>query len=145
MSITRKLGRSQLRPWVIRTLREQGGVCLLCKKPIDLAVKGEAVADHNHISGHLRGVLHRSCNAALGKMEHAVGRWGCKSMQYEDMIPWIAAALEYYGQPEHPFLYPTHKTADELRIQRNAKERVRRAERKARATVRSRRVTTKQD
>lgn len=144
MSTIRKLTRSQLRPWVIKTLREQGGMCPLCKKPIDLTVKGEAVADHSHQTGALRGVLHRSCNSGLGKMEHAVGRWGSKDGSYAAMIPWIKAAVEYYAQPEHPFLYPTHKTADELRLARNVKERTRRAERKAREAVRRSRVN-KQD
>lgn len=143
MSITRKLTRSQLRPWVVRTLREQGGICPLCKKPIDLTVKGEAVADHSHQTGGLRGVLHRSCNSGLGKMEHAVGRWGSKDGSYAAMIPWIAAALEYYAQPEHPFLYPTFQTEDEKRMARNAKERTRRATTKARAAVRKSRVSIK--
>lgn len=132
----RKLTRSQLRPLVMRILKEQGGKCPVCELPIDMTIKGEAVCDHNHISGRVRGVLHRSCNAALGKMEHAVGRWGCKSMTYEAMVPWIERAVLYYKQPEHPFIYPTHKTADEQRIERNAKERRARATRKARQVVR---------
>lgn len=136
MSTIRKLTRSQLRPLVMRLLQQQGGVCPLCQLPIDMSIKGEAVCDHNHITGRVRGVLHRSCNAALGKMEHAVGRWGCKSMAYESMVPWIAAALVYYAQPEHPYTYPTHKTPEELRLERNAKERKARATRKARQVVR---------
>lgn len=132
----RKLTRSQLRPLVMKQLREQGGKCPVCDKPIDMTIKGEAVCDHNHVTGRVRGILHRSCNAALGKMEHAVGRWGAKSMAYEDMVPWIERAVLYYKQPELPYIYPTHMTPDELRLKRNVAARKQRAQRKARQVVR---------
>lgn len=136
MSTIRKLSRAQLRPLAMRLLKEQGGLCPCCSKPIDMTIKGEAVVDHSHVTGQVRGILHRSCNAALGKMEHAVGRWGSKSMDYAAIINWINNALVYYAQPEHPFIYPTHVTPEEARVLRNAKERKARATRKARQVVR---------
>lgn len=142
----RKLTRSQVRPFAMRLLQQQGGVCALCGLPIDLKEKGALVLDHDHGTGQIRGALHRSCNAAEGKVANAAGRWGAKSMDYGNILPWLENLVAYLKQPAQEMLYPTHKTADELRIQRNAKERVRRAERKARATVRNRRVTVnKQD
>lgn len=129
----------------MRLLQQQGGICPLCNKPIDLAVKGELVLDHCHDTGRVRGALHRSCNSGEGRTANAAGRWGAKSMAYAEIVPWLERLVAYLKQPQQEVIYPTHKTADELRIQRNAKERVRRAERKARATVRNRRVTTKQD
>lgn len=140
----RKLTRSQLRPFALRMLQAQGGVCALCRKPIDLTIKGELVVDHDHVTGQIRGALHRSCNAAEGKVANAAGRWGAKSMAYDAIVPWLENLLGYLKQPAQEALYPTHKTPEELRLQRNATERKRRAERKARTLVRASRVN-KQD
>ena len=42
----------------------QENKCLICKKEFT-AKKGPAV-DHDHVSGKVRGLLHRTCNLALG-------------------------------------------------------------------------------
>lgn len=77
-------------------------------------------------------------------MANAAGRWGAKSMAYDAIVPWLENLLGYLKQPAQEALYPTHKTPEELRLQRNATERKRRAERKARTLVRASRVN-KQD
>ena len=120
----------------MRLHQEQGGVCPLCNRPIDFTIKGEAVCDHDHVTGRIRGALHRSCNAAEGKVANAAGRWGAKSMDYAAIVPWLENLLAYLRQPATDYIYPTHKTADEQRIARNATERRRRVERKARQVVR---------
>ncbi|ANT45328.1 putative DNA endonuclease VII [Pectobacterium phage PP16] len=140
----RKLTRSQVRPTAMRLLQQQGGVCPLCNKPVDLTEKGALVLDHDHGTGQVRGALHRSCNSAEGKVANAAGRWGAKSMRYEDIVPFLERLVAYLKQPPQDMIYPTFKTADELRMARNVKERTRRAERKARETVRRSRVN-KQD
>lgn len=132
----RKLARSQLRPVGLRLLQQQGGVCPLCMKPVDLTEKGALVVDHDHTTGQIRGALHRSCNSALGRMDNAIGRWGCKSMAYPDILAWAKRAIAYYEQPATDMIYPSHKTEEELRLERNAKERKARATRKARQVVR---------
>lgn len=132
----RKLTRSQLRPLTLKLYKDAGCVCALCGLPIDLTKKGEIVADHDHVTGQIRGALHRSCNAAEGKVANAAGRWGAKSMDYAAIIPWLENLLTYLKKPATDFIYPTHKTADEQRIERNAKERRARATRKARQVVR---------
>lgn len=132
----RKLTRSQLRPVTMRLLAAQGGVCPLCDKPVDLTVKGEAVCDHDHATGFIRGALHRSCNAALGKMDNAIGRWGAKSMDYAAIIAWAKRAIAYYEQEPTDLIYPSHQTEEEKRIAKNAKERRSRATRQARTVVR---------
>lgn len=56
-----------------RMLHEQGGVCKICQKPETWAVKGRVVnlcVDHCHDTGKVRGLLCRSCNVCLGKMDH---------------------------------------------------------------------------
>ena len=76
-----KLSRSSMRAWTIGHLKtKQDGLCAICQKPIDLQVMGnksDYVVDHCHETGEIRGVLHRSCNAAEGKVVNAAGRWGC--------------------------------------------------------------------
>lgn len=132
----RKLTRSQLRPMAQRMLAEQGGVCPLCGKPVDMSIKGEAVVDHDHTSGLIRGTLHRSCNAAEGKVANAAGRWGAKSMEYTAILPWLRNLLDYLDRPTTNFIYPSHQTEEEKRVAKNAKERRARATRQARQVVR---------
>ena len=134
-----QLTRGQLRAVTMKLLKEQGGVCPLCTEPIDSSarqgVRTDYVADHDHETGLIRGILHRSCNGALGKMENAVGRWGAKSMSYKDIIPFIERALAYYRQEPHNLIYPGHKSEDErkeaARIKRNKAAALRRAMQKA--------------
>lgn len=136
-----KISRSSLRSWAIGQLKTtQGGLCLVCKKPISLQVMGnksDYVVDHCHETGIIRGVLHRSCNASLGKIDNAVGRWGAKSMKYEDIIPYLRNVLEYYDNCQaNPMkvIYPDHKTpeqkADRARVKRNTAAAMRRAKMK---------------
>lgn len=132
----RKLTRSQLRPLGMRMLQEQGGVCSLCGKPVDLSIKGEMVIDHDHETGQVRGALHRSCNAAEGKVANAAGRWGAKSMSYGAILPWLRNLIAYLESPPQPYIYPTHQTEEEKRVAANAKARRTRATRKAREVVR---------
>ena len=138
---TVKLSRGVLRSWAIGQLKTtQGGLCLVCKKPISLQVMGnksDYATDHNHETGIVRGVLHRSCNAALGKLDNAIGRWGAKSMKYEDIIPYLRNVLEYYENCQaNPMnvIYPDHKTPEEkaqrARTKRNKAAAIRRAKQK---------------
>lgn len=47
-----------------RLLDKQGGVCAMCRKP---PLEAEFLAvDHDHESHVVRGLLHRTCNTALG-------------------------------------------------------------------------------
>ena len=73
----RKITRAQIRSVAIKLAKDQGGVCLLCGKPLDFTIKGvtgdSVVVDHCHITGRIRGALHRSCNGGEGKVV------GCKA------------------------------------------------------------------
>lgn len=46
-------------------LVQQNGICAICKKPPSGRFKRLAV-DHCHKTGIIRGLLHRSCNRAIG-------------------------------------------------------------------------------
>lgn len=136
----RKLARSAMNTWKVRQLREQGGVCLLCRDPIDLSIKGEGAIDHDHDSGEIRGVLHRSCNAAEGKVANAAGRWGAKSMDYRAIKAFLRNLLEYLDRPGTGLIYHDHKTPEEKRLATNAKARKARATRSAASIVRARKA-----
>lgn len=139
MSEMRKIARTQLRPYTAEALAKQGGRCPLCGKRIIAA--SDAVLDHDHATGEVRGVLHRSCNAAEGKVAHAAGRWGAKSAAYSDILPWLRRLVAYLEQPGHGVLYPSYRTEEEKRMARNLKARKRRAEQKAKAALRPPRNT----
>lgn len=123
-----KLARSGMRAYVARLLKEQGGLCPLCRKPIDLHEKGEGVLDHDHDTGRIRGVLHRSCNAAEGKISNAAARWGAKSAKYADIVPYLENLVAYLKATPKPVIYPMHKTVDERKEAQLKRSRERRAE-----------------
>jgi hypothetical protein len=45
-------------------LEKQGGVCAVCGGPP--LGKGRYHVDHDHVTGHVRGLLCHKCNVALG-------------------------------------------------------------------------------
>lgn len=133
-----KIPRTSMRSWVARHLKEkQGNLCPLCNKFIDLKVKGEGVIDHDHDTGEVRGVLHRSCNAAEGKISNAAARWGAKSSSRAAIVSYLSAMVLYLTQPGAGVIYSLHKTPDEKRDVRNAALRARKAEIKAKIALRS--------
>lgn len=139
----RKVPRSMMRSWMLRHLKEvQGGVCPLCRKVIDTSIKGEGVIDHDHDTGEIRGVLHRSCNAAEGKIANAAARWGAKSSKYEDITPFLERVVLYLKAEGTGFMYAMHKTPDEKKDARNAKLREQRAAVKAKLALRRKHAAT---
>lgn len=135
-----KLSRGAMRSWTIGQIKKQGGLCPLCKKEISLQVMGnksDYVVDHCHESGLIRAVLHRSCNASEGRVANAAGRWGAKSMQYSEIIPYLRSLveyLEYHQANPSNLMYPDHKTPEEkaqrARTKRNTAAAIRRAKQK---------------
>lgn len=133
------LARTALRSWSLRHLKTvQNGLCPLCGLEIDTGIKGEAVVDHDHATGEIRGVLHRSCNGAEGKVLNAAGRWGAKTMQTESVLQWLERLIEYHKSVRTGLKYPYHLDADEKRKKRNA------GQIKARAAVAARKAMAKE-
>lgn len=120
-----RLTATTLPKWRTATLSEQGGNCALCGLPI--AGKDTPVADHNHTTGEMRGVLHRSCNSLLGVLENNRVRYGMRNeVQFtkflHGVVPYIARK-----RPDNTPYYPSHRTADEKRVLRNTRARRARA------------------
>ena len=123
----RIIARGALRAWTIGHLKvAQGGKCAVCQRPIALQTMGkgsEYVADHDHDTGEIRGVLCRPCNSGEGKVSNAAGSWGARSMDYESIIKWLKQLIEYLESPGTGIQYPGHKSASEVaeatRLKRN--------------------------
>ncbi len=111
-------------------LKEQGGRCALTGYTLSPA---EAVLDHCHTTGHIRGVVHRGVNALLGKLENNHKRYGVSLPQ---VIAMGEGLREYLSKDysEQPYYY-THRTEDEKREARNAKARKARAAKKAKEST----------
>jgi len=104
---------------------KQGGRCDICKQ---LVRAGEAVLDHHHGSGAVRGVLHRGCNALLGKIENNAPRYGVKDVA---AFAWgVAPYLQKHMVNVTGLLHPTHKSAEEKKELRNKRARLTRAKKK---------------
>ena len=129
----RRLKPSEVKAWREHMLALQGGECLLCGKPL---CKEDAVADHSHKHGWMRGVLHRGCNALLGKIEN-----NHKRMGVPDLSCFLDGVKEYlaYGEAE-PFeedgpYHPSYRTPEEKRLLRNKRARLKRKAKKSAATT----------
>lgn len=134
----RKVARSQMSSYTARLLKEQGGLCPLCGTAIDMSIRASACLDHNHVTGEIRGVLHRACNAAEGKVKNAVARWGGTGEDYDKIIAYLERLIAYLKQPGTGLMYHTHLTPEEKRLKRNAQARKARAAKSASAIVRER-------
>lgn len=110
-----RLTHSQITEVRTAQLVAQGGKCALCR----LTCKADnAVLDHCHTTGAVRGTLHRSCNALLGKLENNAGRFGVLG-HFIEFCSGIGAYLMRHKTNVTGLTHPTHKTDDEKRIKRN--------------------------
>lgn len=120
-----RLTATSLPRWRAAKLAEQDGKCAVCGLPI--TAKDPAVADHDHATGQMRGVLHRSCNSMLGKLENNRARYGLKDIvQFTRFLAGVVQYL-YTKRPDDTPYYPTHRTPDQKRELRNARARRARA------------------
>jgi len=134
----RKLKHSE-----IPTIREsikiaQGNKCPLCLASFTdakmvkrkLVPKYQPALDHDHATGHIRGVLCTNCNGMEGKIKNRVNR----AKRELSLIQWLENLLKYWKQHNNPktvLIHPTHKTDDEKRLAINKKARLKRAQIKA--------------
>lgn len=118
----KRLTNSQIKTVRDSQIIQQGNKCALCGLP---GVSSDPVLDHCHTTGAVRGTLHRSCNALLGKVENNAARFGVKSLPA--FLHGAAGYIQRHLTNITGLIHPTHKTEDEKRIARNKKAVIRRA------------------
>lgn len=141
-----KVPRSQQYSITMMLLKKQGGLCAVCNKSIDVKTRGRSsdyALDHCHTTGEVRGVLHRSCNSAEGKVRHAVSRWGSKGSDEEAILSYLEGLVKYLraqlaGEVSTGLMYPDHKTPEEKAAAAKVKRRKRDAAKRAAASVKKR-------
>lgn len=100
-------------------LLKQHNLCALCGDPIE---PGKAVLDHDHETGHIRGVLHRGCNALEGKIVNNMARNHVTPQRLHNMMKYWDL---YHGQHQ-PELHPTHRTPEEQKARAKKRAQARR-------------------
>lgn len=107
--VLHKLNRNQLNSYKIKLIREQNGICPISLVKFDLTHLENAVVDHDHITGEIRGVLDRSANACEGKVSQAVAKWGRCGLDYNQIIPYLERLVEYLKAEGKGVMYPFQK------------------------------------
>lgn len=122
-----RLTTSQVKPFRNLTLKTQGGLCKICGTPCS---ELDAVLDHDHTTGIVRGVLHRGCNSMLGKIENH--RRIAKLNDGLSLHRFLSGVCKYIAESQNTdydegaILYPTHRTAEEKRERINKRARIKR-------------------
>lgn len=117
-----KLKHSEIKAYREQMLEEQQYVCALCNDYIE----GDAVLDHCHKTGKIRKVLHRGCNALLGKIENNMLR---NRVDFYRLEHWASNLVGYLQQEYQDIVHPTHKTAEEKKLAQAASRKRARARR----------------
>jgi len=126
--VARRLKVSELASVRKQLVTKQKNRCTICSKPF--TAKDDAVVDHCHDTGFIRGAVHRSCNQAEGRVK-TKARLGHRGVGAYEYIIGLGKYLESHSKPHLQLLHPTHRTEDEKRIERNKKARKLRAAKRA--------------
>ena len=104
-----------LKPYRLELLEKQGYICPLCELEL---LPEDAVLDHCHTTGHLRQVLHRSCNSAEGWILH----WAGRRSAGDDPVEFVSNILGYWQEDytDNP-IHPTHGKPRKRRAKRRTK------------------------
>ena len=105
-----RLKVAEIKQWRAKLLQEQGGLCSLCKLPIE---SGKETLDHCHDSGRIRTVLHRQCNQVEGRIKSWVNRAG----KHIDPVQFLEALIDHWEQSyDHLPYHPQHRSEIEKQI-----------------------------
>jgi hypothetical protein len=108
-------------------LKKQGNKCPLCAGSLHAGAKKSPALDHDHGTGFLRGVLCINCNGIEGRV-FSLARRARNSLTELQWLRNLVAYHDLHSTPQHGgILHHTHKTAEELRLARNTKARLKRA------------------
>lgn len=111
-----------------KLFKKQKGRCALCN--CRMTDSKDICLDHCHVSGVIRALLCRNCNAMEGKV------FNCSRRAKRDGTPydWLSRVVWYWAEhasikPDAIF-HPSHRTADEKRLRRNKRAAKKRREKK---------------
>jgi hypothetical protein len=104
-----KLKYTEVKQYRTEQLTQQNQCCALCGEQI----YDDAVLDHDHKTGLIRKVLHRGCNALLGKIENNMARNHVDHHRLEMIASNIAA---YISTQWTDLRHPTHKNQEERKL-----------------------------
>lgn len=85
----KKIKANQVKGIREAAVKRQRYKCPLCKEELKIE---DAVLDHCHKSGHIRRALHRSCNAAEGRILH----WAGVRSRGDDPIAFLKSLITYW-------------------------------------------------
>lgn len=119
---------------------QQGNKCALCgvdfsEKEVvggKIKTKYRACLDHDHNTGHIRAVICNNCNGIEGKIFGLATR----AKRKRTALAFLADLVRYWHKhrtDQTGLIHPEHKTDEERRLERNKKERMRRAKAAARS------------
>lgn len=106
--------------------KKQGGICPISGRTLPKLMSTNLCIDHDHTTGVVRAVLSKGINGLEGKVSNLLTRWGsCKTTKDKiDILRGLANYLELHQTPQTSYIYPLHKTPDEVRAARNKKARL---------------------
>lgn len=112
-----KLKQPQVKAYREKAVKKQKGVCPLCEEEL---LTEDAVLDHDHESGHVRAALHRSCNAAEGRILN----WADKRSRGDDPVLFLTNLLKFWevDYSDNP-LHHTHGRAPRKKKRRTRTKR----------------------
>lgn len=97
-----RLKYTEIKDYRQQTLLLQNECCALCQEKI----VDDAVLDHDHKTGLVRAVLHRGCNALLGKIENNLAR---NKMDLFRLRSWANNLVDYIQTTHTGITHPKHK------------------------------------
>ena len=104
-----KLKYTEVKTYRTQQIQEQNNCCALCGEEII----DDAVLDHDHKTGLIRQVLHRGCNAMLGKIENNMAR---NRMTQQRLAKWAVNIVQYISKTHCDLIHPTHLTKEERKM-----------------------------
>lgn len=104
-----RLTYTRVKEYREQQLMLQNHCCDLCGETI----VDDAVLDHDHRSGLIRKVLHRGCNAMLGKIENNLAR---NKMDHNRLRVWAQNLVDYIQTTHTDIHHPSYKTPEERKM-----------------------------
>ena len=123
----RQIGTKHLESVRKQLVAKQGNVCAICG--CRFTRTDGPVVDHDHETGVIRGVIHRSCNMAEGKLKVKANR-GHKGVKAYDLLIGLGMYLEKHKKAQTQLIHPSFMTNEQKRLERNRKAKIARAAKK---------------